>query len=231
MNDQNSKHISLTRIQKLIGQRMLTSKHTQPCFYLTAKADIDKIIEIRRPLSKQLGVRISLNDFIIHAMSLAVEQNPMMKGIFKDDYIEIAEDVIIGLAVAAPKGLVVPVIKNANNKSLAQTSKETSELVEKAKANKLTLDDMYGDCITLTALGMFGINSFLPIPSQGQCSILSIGKISEHLVVIDGKIENKKFIELGLAADSRVVSPDYVAKFLMDIVNLISCPDTLSGNA
>lgn len=229
MNQEDGKRIVPTRIQKLIAQRMLASKQTQPCFYVTAKAQIDKIIEIRRPLSKQLGARISFNDFIIRAMALAVEQNPLMKGTIKDDCLELQTDVTVGLAVAAPKGLVVPVVKKANEKSLAQIAKETTELIEKAKNNKLTLEDLQVPCITLTALGMFGIDSFLPIPSPGQCSIISIGKIMELPVVTDGRIECKKCIEFGLAADSRVISYDYGAKFLMDIVSLVSSPDRLSS--
>ncbi|MCE5339986.1 MAG: 2-oxo acid dehydrogenase subunit E2 [Planctomycetaceae bacterium] len=228
MTPEDGKRIVPTRIQKLIAVRMLTSKHTQPCFYITAKALVDKIVETRRPLSKQLGVRISLNDFIIRAIALAAEQNPLLKGTFHDDYIELAEDVNVGLAVAAPKGLVVPIVKGANRKSLAEIAKTTNGLIEKAKNNKLTLDDLTGACTTLSALGMFGINSFLAIPSPGQCSIISMGKIVEQPVVIDGKIEVKKIIEFCLAADSRIISPDYGAKFLMDMVNLVSSPDKLA---
>jgi pyruvate dehydrogenase E2 component (dihydrolipoamide acetyltransferase) len=228
MTSEDSKHIVLTRIQKLISQRMLTSKHTQPCFYITAKASVDKIVETRRPLSKQLGVRISLNDFIIRAIALAVEQNPLLKGTFKDDYIELADDVNVGLAVAAPKGLVVPIVKNAAGKSLAEIAATTNALIEKAKNNKLTLDDLTGACTTLSALGMFGIDSFLAIPSPGQCSIISMGKIVEQPVVIDGKIEVRKIIDFCLATDSRIISPDYGAKFLMDMVNLVSSPDKLA---
>ena len=224
---QQTKRITPTRIQKLIAQRMQTSKRTQPCFYLTAKAVIDKIVEMRRPLSKQLGIRISFNDFILRAIALAVAQNPLIKGTFAGDFIEIPEDINIGLAVAAPKGLMVPVIKKADQKSLAQISQDSNELIEKAKNNKLTLDDLIVPCTTLTALGMFGIDSFLPIPSQNQCCILSMGKITEQPVVINGKIEIRKLVEFSLAADSRIISPDYAAKFLMDMVGLVSNPDKL----
>ncbi|MEN6386275.1 MAG: 2-oxo acid dehydrogenase subunit E2 [Phycisphaerales bacterium] len=227
MNQEDGKQITLTRIQKLIGQRMLKSKQTQPCFYITAKASVDKIIEIRRPLSKQLGVRISLNDFIICGIAKAVEQHPLLKGYYKDDNIELAEEVNVGLAVAAPKGLVVPIVKNAGKKKLAQISKDTNELIDKAKNNKLTLDDLTGACTTLTALGMFGIASFLAIPSPGQASIISMGKIVEEPVVIDGRVETRKLIEFCLAADSRIISPDYGAKFLMDMVNLVSEPEKM----
>jgi pyruvate dehydrogenase E2 component (dihydrolipoamide acetyltransferase) len=227
MTPEDGKRIVPTRIQKLIAVRMLTSKHTQPCFYITAKAFVDKIVETRRPLSKQLGVRISFNDFIIRAIALAIEQSPLLKGTFKDDYIELADDVNVGLAVAAPKGLVVPIVKNAAGKSLAEIAATTNALIDKAKNNKLTLDDLTGACTTLSALGMFGIDSFLAIPSPGQCSIISMGKIVEQPVVIDSKIEVRKVIDFCLAADSRIISPDYAAKFLMDMVNFASNPDKL----
>ena len=229
MSETLGKHIPLTRIQKLISQRMLASKHTQPCFYMTAKADVSKIAELRRSISKQLGVRISMNDFFIRAMAVSVEKFPLMAGIFKEDYIEIAETVNIGLAVAAPKGLVVPVIKNANSKSLADIAKETTELIEKARNNKLSLDELTGACLTLTALGMFGIDSFLAIPSPGQCSILSVGKIIEEIVLQDGKPSVIKTIEFGLSADHRIVTPDYAAEFLTEIISLVSNPEQLTG--
>jgi pyruvate dehydrogenase E2 component (dihydrolipoamide acetyltransferase) len=221
--------IPLTRIQKLISQRMLESKQTQPCFYLTAKADVSQIADLRRTLSKQLGTRISMNDFFIRAMAIAVEKFPLMAGSFKDDYIEIAETVNIGLAVAAPKGLVVPVVKNANNKSLADIAKNTIELIEKAKNNKLSLDDLTGACTTLSALGMFGIDSFLAIPSPGQCSIVSVGKIIEEPIFRDGAVTSRKIVEFGLTADHRIVTPDYAAGFLTEITSLVSNPQKLAG--
>ncbi|MBU1261181.1 MAG: 2-oxo acid dehydrogenase subunit E2 [Planctomycetes bacterium] len=229
MSEQDAKYIPLTRIQKLISQRMLESKQTQPCFYMTAKADVGRIGKIRRPLSKELGVRISMNDFFLRAMAVAIEKYPLMAGTFKDDYIEIAETIDVGLAVAAPKGLVVPVIKNANKKSLADIAKETMELIEKARNDKLSLDELAGACMTLTALGMFGIDSFLAIPSPGQCGILSVGKISEEPVLHNGKLEAKKVIKFGLAADHRIITPAYGAEFLAEITSLVSSPEKLTG--
>ncbi len=219
--------IPLTRIQKLIGQRMLESKQNQPCFYMTAKADVGAVVEIRRQISKQLGTKVSINDFFIRAMAVAVEKYPLMAGSFKGDHIEIAESVNVGLAVAAPKGLVVPVIKNANGKNLAEIAKETAGLIEKARNNKLSLDDLSGACITLTALGMFGIDSFLAIPVPGQCGIISAGKIVEEPVLSDGKIAVKKAVEFGLAADGRIVTYDYAAKFLVEITELVANPQKL----
>lgn len=221
------KNIPLTRVQKLIAQRMLESKRTQPCFYMTAGAEAGEIAEMRRRMSKQVGAKVSLNDFFIRAMAVVVEKYPLMAGSFRGDHIEIAEAVNVGLAVAAPKGLVVPVVKNANSKSLAYIAKETAELVGKARNNKLSLDDLSGGCITLTALGMFGIDSFLAIPLPGQCSIVSVGKIIEKPVLCGGEMVSRKFIEFGLAADGRVVTYDYAAKFLVEMTNLIANPRKL----
>jgi pyruvate dehydrogenase E2 component (dihydrolipoamide acetyltransferase) len=229
MGEQAGENIPLTRIQKLISERMLESKQTQPCFYMTAKADVGQIGEIRRPLSKETGVRISMNDFFLRAMAVAIEKYPLMAGIFKDNYIEIAESIDVGLAVAAPNGLVVPMIKDANKKSLADIAKQSAELIDKARNNKLNLDELAGACMTLTALGMFGIDSFLAIPSPGQCGILSVGKVNEEVILLDGKPETKKMIEFGLAADHRIVTPAYGAEFLTEITNLVSNPEKLTG--
>ncbi len=223
----DAKNIPLTRIQKLIGERMLESKQNQPCFYMTAKADVGVIYDLRRQVSKQTGTRVSMNDFFIRAMALAIEQFPLFAGAIENDEIVIAENVNVGLAVAAPKGLVVPVIKNANRKNLVQISKDTAELIDKARNNKLILDDLTGACITLTALGMFGIDSFLAIPSPGQCSILSVGKIIEEPILKDGKIETKKNVEFGLAVNGRIVPYDYAAKFLVEITNSLANPQKL----
>ncbi len=221
------KRIPVTRIQKLIARRMLESKQNQPCFYMTARAEVGRIAELRRSLSKQSGVRISINDFFIRAMAVAVDRYPLMAGSFKGDHIEIAAGVNVGLAVAAPKGLVAVVVKNANGKSPADIAKETGKLIDKARSDKLRLDEISGACITLTALGMFGIDSFLAIPPPGQCSIISVGKIIEEPVLRDGKTEAKKIIEFGLAADGRIVTYDYAARFLMEITNLVANPQKL----
>jgi len=225
--DSNTLRLELSRIQKLIGRRMAQSKQTKPCFYLNAKADITEVTRIRRPLCKKLGARIATNDFYIRAMALAIEKFPLIAGVFKTDHIQIAEEINVGLAVASPVGLVVPVVKRANTKSLAEIGKDTAELIAKAKNNKLALDDLEGACITLTALGMFGIESFLAVPSIGQGSIISVGKIIEVPVPIDGDIITRKHIELAIAADHTVVNGDYAAKFLNAVVTMLESPESL----
>ncbi|MCD4830615.1 MAG: 2-oxo acid dehydrogenase subunit E2 [Anaerohalosphaeraceae bacterium] len=223
----DQKKIKLTKIQKLIGRRMLESKQTKPCFYLRAKADITWITKNRRPLSKELGTRVSTNDFYIKSMAMAVEQFPLMAGDFKGDYIQIADEINIGLAVASPAGLVVPVIKCANEKPITEIAAQSTALADKAKLGKLTLDDLNGACITLTALGMFGTESFLAIPSPGQASILSVGKILNVPVPADDGFAMIKQVEFCLAADHRIVNGDYAAKFLSAVVKMLEDPQSI----
>jgi len=121
----------------------------------------------------------------------------------------------------------VPVIKNADSKSLVQIAKESMELIEKARTGKLSLDDLQGACITLTALGMFGIDSFLPIPVPGQRSILSVGKIINQPIPAGDYINVRKIIEFCLAADITKVDYEYAAEFLVEITTLVSNPQKL----
>ena len=156
----SKKTISLSRTQKLISDRMLESKRTQPCFYLSCQADVDKISKIRRPMSKELGVRISLNDFFLCAMAVAIEKYPLFAASLNGDCLEIAETISVGLAVAAPTGLVVPAIRDANKKSLVEIATAGADIIERARADRLLLDDLENVSMTLSALGMFGVDSF-----------------------------------------------------------------------
>ncbi|MBN1787742.1 MAG: 2-oxo acid dehydrogenase subunit E2 [Sedimentisphaerales bacterium] len=223
------KSIPLTRIQRLIGQRVLESKRTQPCFYLQAKADINELTRIRRPLSRKLGRRISVNDFFIHAIASAVTEYPLMAGRFCGDHIEIADGVNIGFAVAAVRGLVTPVLKDAQSKNLVQISEQMADLIDRARRDKLNLEELEGASVTLTVLGMFEIDSFLAIPSPGQCGIISAGKILEEPVITDGgRAEVRKFIEFGLAADVRIVDYEYAAKFFSRVMDFVTNPEKLT---
>ena len=222
-----NRRIPLTRIQSLIGQRMLHSKQHKPCFYLSIKADVTELMGLRHEYSKAVSVRVATNDFCIRAMGLAMEKYPLMAGQFDGDHIQIAGSIDIGLAVSAPQGLVVPIIRNADNKPLPQIARETAELVNKARSNNLTPADMAGATITLTGLGMYGIDSFIAIASPCQCGILAIGKPTETIMPIDGNFVIRKMVGFTLAADHRIVNCDYAAGFLKEIAHLLENPKKL----
>lgn len=206
--------IPLNRIQKITAERMLKSKREIPCFYLEAKADVTAIVELRAALNKTNDVKISYNDFIIRALAAALEKFPLMTGQLAGDIIKLPETVNIGLAVSAPKGLVAPVIKNANKKNIRQIAAETNALIEKAQNGKLELTDLEGACITVSNLGAFGIESFIPIVIPGQCSILGVGQITDTCVPNNDGFAVRKLMSLTLSVDHKIANGAYASQFL-----------------
>lgn len=235
--------ISLSRHQKITAQKMLQSKREIPCFYLTVKADVTDLVDLRTELNKagdvhtvrnsirnnmtqkgkiSNGVKISYNDFIIRSVATGLEKFPVMTGQLADDKIELAESIDIGLAIAVPDGLVAPIAKNVNKKDVAQIAQDTAALVEKARSNKLAPADLEGGCITVSNLGASGIESFIPIVVPGQCSILGVGQIIDACVPDDSNASHpdrpniivRKLMSLTLSVDHRVTNGTYAAQFL-----------------
>jgi pyruvate dehydrogenase E2 component (dihydrolipoamide acetyltransferase) len=223
----NGTMIPLNRIQNLIGQRMLESKLTKPCYYIGSEADTTELMDRRHELKKQLGVKITSNAFYIRALGLAVKDFPLMVGSFDDDAIIIPDDVNVGFAVSAPQGLVVPVVKNADKLTLAQIAVLEKELTDKARSNKLTLDEITGETIGLSNLGVYDIDSFIGIVPPPATTILAVGNTLRTAVPIDGKVTIRKITDLTIAVDARVVDAPYAAKFLARIANLLQGPKQL----
>ena len=219
--------IPMSRIQKLIGQRMLESKQTKPCYYMGIDADTTELMDSRHELKKQLGVKITSNAFYIKALGLAVKEFPLMVGLWQGDSIKIADSVNVGFAVNAPHGLVVPVIKEAEKKSLAQIAALEKELTDKARSNKLALDEISGETIGLSNLGVYDIDSFIGIVPPPATTILSVGNTLRTAVPKDGQITIRKITDLTIAVDSRVVPDPYAAKFLAFIGELLQSPKKL----
>jgi len=217
-------HIPLTRIQKLIGRRMLKSKQSKACFYLEAKADVTELMAIRPKLRKSLGVRITTNAFYIHILGLAAQKYPLAVGRLEGDGITIAERINVGFAVNAPQGLVVPVVKDAADKTLPEIARQEKLLTDKARDNKLTLEEIEGETIALSNLGAYDIDSFLGIIPPPASTILSVGNVIHTVVCRDGEITARKILSLSLAADRRVVSETYAAEFLSFIKNRLQNP-------
>jgi pyruvate dehydrogenase E2 component (dihydrolipoamide acetyltransferase) len=219
--------IPLTRIQKLIGERMLQSKRSRPCFYIEMKADVTELMGLRPKLRKTLGVRITTDAFFIRAAALAAKQYPLVLGKIDGDSIRIPDSINVGFAVNAPQGLVVPVIKEADKKTLAEIAGLEEILVEKGRDNKLTLENMEGQTIALSNLGAYGIDSFFAIVPLQTSAILAIGNADREIVPVDGKPEERKIVSVSLAADRRVIDEAYAAKFLNAICGQLQNPQTL----
>jgi pyruvate dehydrogenase E2 component (dihydrolipoamide acetyltransferase) len=206
--------IPLTKKQKLTADRMLKSKREIPCFYLTVRADVTTLVELRTKLKETAGLKISYNDFFIKAVAIGLRKFPLMTGQLVGSGIKLSDTINIGLAVAAPDGLVVPVIKDAHKKDVRQITAATTALIEKAQSGKLLLADLEGACITVSNLGVFGINSFVPIVIPGQCSILGIGRITDTCVSDNGGVVIRKLMNMTLSVDHKIANGAYAAEFL-----------------
>jgi len=216
--------IPLTRIQKLIGRRMLKSKQSKACFYLEAKADVTELMALRPKLRKSLGVRITTNAFYIHILGLAAQKYPLVVGRLQGDSITIAERINVGFAVNAPQGLVVPVVKDAADKALPEIAREEKLLTDKARDNKLTLEEIEGETIALSNLGAYDIDSFLGIIPPPASTILSVGNVVATVVYREGEITVRKMLSLSVAADRRVLDETYAAGFLNYIKDRLQNP-------
>ena len=214
LEKQAIKNIKLTKIQKLIGERMVESKRNKACFYIELKADVTEMMELRPKLRKTLGVKITTNAFYIRALGAAVTQYPLMVGVIEGENIKIAKNINVGFAVSAPQGLVVPVIKDADKKTLSEIAVIEKALTEKARSNKLRLEDMEGETIALSNLGVYGVDSFVGIVPPPVSTILAVGNASGTVVGREGKGAVKKMVSLNLAVDRRVINEVYAAGFL-----------------
>ncbi len=221
------KTVSVSKIQRLIGERMLESKRTKPCFYIEAKANVSELMGMRHGLRKKLGVKITTNAFYIRAIAMAVKEYPLVVGVVDGDNIKIAERINIGFAVNAPQGLVVPIVKDADKKTLAEIAELEKELTERGRSNQLTLEEVEGETIALSNLGVYGIDSFIGIVPPPVSTIMAVGNVINEAVPVDGKIEVQKRVSLTLAVDHRVINGRYAAEFLNFIVEELQHPQQL----
>jgi pyruvate dehydrogenase E2 component (dihydrolipoamide acetyltransferase) len=227
----NQANIPLSRIQKLIGKRMLKSKRSKPCLHIELKADVTKLMGLRARLSKSLGVKITSNAFLIRALALAVKKYPLTIGTFENgdagDNIKIAEAINIGFAVNSPQGLVMPVIKDADKKTLAEIARLEKPLTEKARSNKLTLEQMEGETIALSNLGAYDIDSFVGIVPPAASAILAVGNVVKTLIPNKDNITVRKMMSLTLSIDHRIINGAYAAAFLNFIREQLQNPQQL----
>jgi pyruvate dehydrogenase E2 component (dihydrolipoamide acetyltransferase) len=236
VDDPASTEMPASRIQRLIAQRMVASKRKKPCFYLETRADVTELLGMRHNLSKALGVKVTSNAFLIHALSLAARQYPLMVGRFvwqdlqdpaAGAVIRVADSINVGFAVSGPQGLVVPVVKNAQDKSLAAIAREEKVLTDRARSNRLTLDDLEDQTIGLSNLGAYDIDSFIGIVPPLVGAILAAGKINLAAVPQDGRAVVRRMMSLTLSVDHRVIHAEYAARFLQFLTEQLKDPEKL----
>lgn len=221
--------LPLTRIQKLIGRYMSQSKRNKASAYIRMRVDLTELIAMRRGYNRKMKTSVSTNDFFMYAIAQAIKEYPLMAATIdaSGENLVVAESIGVGFAVAAPQGLVVPVLKQMDTKTLLETATESDLLLQKARTNKLLPDDFDGANIVLTGLGMFGIESFYAISPPSATGIVSIGNIEEAVVPINGGFETRRMMYIALSFDQRVVDEFYAAQFLKTIVETLQNPTAM----
>jgi len=223
-----SKTVPLTRIRKIIAQRMLQSMQNKPHFFLTREVRADELVALREKLlplvEKRTGYRVSYTDILVKIVARALEEFPEINAYFLEEEIQFNEQVNIGIAVALDEGLVVPVLRDANRKSITSIVKETNELVQKARQGKLLPEDLENGTFTISNLGMFGVDSFTAIINPPQSAILACGAIRRK-PYFDGKEIIPAYLwNLTLSCDHRIIDGATAAKFMSTLVSFIEDP-------
>lgn len=221
--------VSLSQMRKTIARRLADSKYNAPHFYLTMKIDMDAMMDTRDSINSASKVKISFNDLVIKAAATALKEHPQVNAAWMGDYIRYNHHVHVGVAVAVPEGLLVPVVRFADTKRLSQISSEVKDFVLRANDKKLQPADWEGNTFTVSNLGMFGIEEFTAIINPPDSCILAVGGIDEVPVVRNGQIVPGNVMKVTLSCDHRVVDGATGAKFLKTFKKLMENPVLLLG--
>ena len=216
--------VPVNSMRKVIAKRLAESLFTAPHFTLTMEIDMDKAVVARKSMNDFAEAKISFNDMVIKAVAAAIRKHPKVNGSWLGDKIRYNNHIHIGVAVAVEDGLLVPVIRFADSKSLTQISSEVKELGGKAKNGKLQPNDWAGNTFTISNLGMFGIEEFTSIINQPDACILSVGAIRQVPVVKDGQIIIGNTMKITLSCDHRVVDGAVGSAFLVTLRGLLEDP-------
>jgi pyruvate dehydrogenase E2 component (dihydrolipoamide acetyltransferase) len=224
LGQENFEEIPVSQMRKVIAKRLSESKFTAPEFYLTMEINMDKAVESRAKLNDISPVKISFNDMVLKACAIALKQHPWVNSSWRGDHIRMNHHVNIGVAVAVPEGLLVPVVRFADQKSLSQIATEVKDYAKKAKEKKLQPSDWEGSTFTISNLGMFGIEEFTAIINQPDSCILAVGAINQVPIVKDGQIKVGNIMKVTLTCDHRVVDGATGAAFLQTLQGLLEEP-------
>jgi pyruvate dehydrogenase E2 component (dihydrolipoamide acetyltransferase) len=222
----DDERIPLSTIRRITAQR-LTESAAAPHFYLTSILDAQALLALRAELNGQLagtGTRISVTDLLIRACALALRTHPEVNSSWGGDHLLRHGQINVGLAVALEDGLIVPVIRDADRKSVSQIAAEAHALTERARAGRLTPDEFSGGTFTISNLGMYGIDHFTAVINPPEAAILAVGAAAQEPVVRDGQLVATTTMKLTLSIDHRVLDGATAAAFLRDLVQLLEHP-------
>jgi len=210
--------VPLSPMRRIVGQRMTQSKQSAPHFYLSMDIDMTTVIKVRTELKERGEESIpSINDFILHAAARALKEFPAVNSTYTEQGIKVHAAINIGIAVALEEGLVVPVIRNADQLTLTQLAQHSRELADKAQTKKLFPLDYEGGTFTVSNLGMLGVDSFIAIINPPQCAILATGRVAPRVVADEVGMMIRPMMTATLSADHRVIDGAIGARFLQAV--------------
>lgn len=220
--------IELSQMRKAIARRLSESKNAAPHFYLTSEVDMDQAVIARTQLNGMQETKISFNDMIVKAVAMALRKNPLVNVSWMGEKMVIHHDIHIGVAVAVEEGLIVPVIRNTDQKSLLQIRDEINDKAERAKTRKLQLEEMQGNTFTISNLGMYDVDQFTAIINPPDACILAVGSIVKKPAVKADQIIISNRMRLTLSCDHRAVDGALGAKFLQSLKQILENPISLA---
>jgi pyruvate dehydrogenase E2 component (dihydrolipoamide acetyltransferase) len=225
----NYRDETTSKMRQIIAERLTASTQNVPHFYLTVEIEMDNVLSTRKQINTVLTeeTKVSVNDFIVKASAMSLVQHQWVNASFYDKSVRFYEDADISIAVAIEDGLITPVVRAANRKSILQISAEVKELAKRAKAKKLQPEEYTGGTFSISNLGMFGIEQFTAIINTPEAAIIAVGGASEKAVVRNGEVVVRNMMNVTMSCDHRVVDGATGAKFLQTFKQMLENPATL----
>jgi pyruvate dehydrogenase E2 component (dihydrolipoamide acetyltransferase) len=222
-----TRDVELSPIRKTIAKRMQESKRDVPHFYVTVEIDMDGAIKFREQINSATEAKISFTDLLIRAAALALIKHPAINASYRGNSSRQYGEVHIGVAVALEEGLVTPVVRQCEQKTIPQINKELRDLVERARSRKLKPEEYQGSTFTISNLGMFDVEEFVAIVNPPEGAILAVGSIKEKPVVRNGLVAVGQTMKVTLSSDHRIIDGAMAARFLADFKKLVENPALL----
>jgi pyruvate dehydrogenase E2 component (dihydrolipoamide acetyltransferase) len=219
-----------SRMRRVIGERMTQSKQQVPHYYATVEVEMDDLLALRKQLNEQLeeqGIKLSINDFVMKAVALALKDFPNLNALWTSEGIELHQQVDLAMAVALEEGLITPVIRDAANETLSAISAASKDLAKRAREGALKPEEYQGGTVTISNMGMFGVESFAAIINPPQAAIVAVSSIMQRAMFKDDEVAPVSIMKLTLSADHRISNGAEGARYLAEVKRLLERPMTL----
>ncbi|MEU2102110.1 MULTISPECIES: dihydrolipoamide acetyltransferase family protein [unclassified Nocardia] len=219
--------LPLTTIQRVSATRLTESKQQAPHIYLTTAIDVTELFGFRAQVNAtlaQAGGKVSVNDLLLKAVAVTLRSNPSVNVSFAGDKLLRHRGIHLGMAVATPAGLLVPVLRDADRKSVSEIAADSRDKAERARERKLRSDEMSGGTFTISNLGMFGIEHFTAVINPPEAAILAVGAATDELRLDDGQVVTRKILRVTMSADHRAIDGAVAARFLQELKDLLEHP-------